>query len=797
MKISENWLREWVNPALDAVQIGEQLTMAGLELDDIATIAQAFSGVVVGQVLELEPHPDADRLRVAKVDVGQDEPLQIVCGAPNVAVGIKAPVALVGAVLPAVDGKPFVIKKGKLRGVASEGMLCGGSEIDCDDGIDGLLILSDDAPIGKDVREYLGLDNQVLDIAITPNRGDCFSVRGIAREVALANELPFCEPFERVCLPQTGKLIQTVSVQTSACPRYIAQVVAGLSAKTPSPQFIKQALTASGIKPKNLLVDVTNYVLMELGQPLHAFDKNKLVGDISVRIAQAGEQLMLLNGTQIDLIGDELVICDEAGVIALAGIMGGLRTAVDDTTTQIVLESAFFDPLAIAGRARRFGLHTDASQRFERGVDFELPDRAIDRAVWLLHTHGGGEVHQKTLIQDVPHLPKRFPISVMVNDVTKRLGCDIDAQKMLSILNALDIDSTLQANTLIATPPSHRFDISIKEDIIEEIARIYGYDNIPNQLPNFAARLFDNPSQHAVADIKSSLVGQGYFEAVSFSFVDQKLERCFDGDLPPPLVLANPISSELAVMRRTVLSSLLPCVLYNQNRQQNRVRLFETGLVFLKDAQLLNQTQRLGMVAIGSVAGESPWAKDKPMDFFEFKADVESILKDTTSSIHYRRSVKPFLHGGQSADVYVADQLVGYFGQLHPKITKQLELPITWVAEFELEALIALHQQSVIMVPSRFPSVRRDFAFVVDKALAWQDVADVVAKHAGQWHNQTVLFDVYADERLGASKQSIAFGVIWQHQERTLTDDEIKRCANDIVLALEQSFDAKLRDANS
>lgn len=797
MKISENWLRQWVNPALTAKQIGEQLTMAGLELDGLDKVAKDFSDVVIGEVLEVARHPDADKLKITKVNVGEHkEPLQIVCGAPNVAVGVRVPVALIGAELPPVEGdKPFKIKKGKLRGVESCGMLCGGSEIDCDDGVDGLLILPKDAPIGENIRTYLGLDDHIFDIAITPNRGDCLSVRGIAREVAVLNQLPFALPFEQTTSDIVCQATQAVSVETSDCPRYLAQVVENLSGTTPSPAWLSQALNACGIRPRNLLVDVTNYVLLELGQPLHAFDKDKLVGAICVRYAKQGETLTLLNEQTITLTGDELVIADEAGAIALAGIMGGLRTAVTDSTTSIVLESAFFKPLAIAGRARRFGLHTDASQRYERGVDFDLPKLALDRAVSLLTQYGGGQAGKITTVESPDELPKRLAVHANVAQINRLLGTSLDGETMANILNALQIATHLDGDTLHATPPSHRYDIELAEDLTEEIARIYGYNRIDNRLPAFSSHLSDNRQADALAQLKGRLINHGYFEAVSFSFSDAKIEALFGFDTPP-LALANPISSELAVMRRTLLSSLLPCVQHNLNRQVSRVRLFETGLRFVGErADDLAQIQTLAVVATGLANPEQPY-DNKAMDFFDFKHDVESLLPlHLVSEIRYQRSLHNFLHTGQSADVVYQGQAIGYFGQLHPKIAQHLDLPTTWVAELDLATLIRLSLTlPTVKAPSKFPSVRRDFAVLVDESVIWQDILTTVKAHAGQALVDAWLFDVYAGERLPKGKKSLAFALVWQDDNGTLADEQINHFGQNVIQALAHEHQASLRD---
>ena len=799
MKISENWLRQWANPNLSAEQMGEQLTMAGLELDNLDKVAKDFSGIVVGEVLTVEQHPDADKLKVTTVNVGEHSPapLQIVCGAPNVAVGVRVPVALVGAKLPPSQGdEPFKIKKGKLRGVESHGMLCGGSEIDCDDGVDGLLILPQDAPIGMDIRAYLGLDNHVLDISITPNRGDCFSVRGIARELAVLNDLTFQLPFDDITAAVSENDSQAVSVETTDCPRYFAQVVTGLTGTTPSPKWIKQALNASGVKPRNLLVDVTNYVLLELGQPLHAFDADKLVGSIVVRHANPGETLELLNEQTITLQGDELVIADEQGVIALAGIMGGLRTAVTDSTTKVVIESAFFEQLVIAGRARRFGLHTDASQRFERGVDFELPKLALDRAVNLLHTLGGGKVGQITLAETLSALPSREAVTLPIASINKLLGADIATQTAVDILNSLQISTEVQDENLVATPPSHRFDISLPEDLVEEIARIYGYNNIANQLPAFTSNLFDNKRQNDLHNLKMALVNQGYFEAVSFSFSDAKVEALFDGShFAEPLALANPISSDLAVMRRTLLSSLLPCVQYNLNRQQTRVRLFETGLRFDGSAiASLQQIETLAMVAVGSVSPEQHH-DSRVMDFYDLKHDVQSVLpRAVISSISYQRSTQPFLHPGQSADIWYAGKRIGWLGQLHPQITKVLDLPTTWVAELDLQTVIEMHQPLVaIAAPSKFPQVRRDIAVVVAQSVEVQAMIDTIKQVGGALLQDTWLFDVYAGSNLPENQQSLAFALIWQDVEATLSDERVSQQMDTVLGTLHQQFNAALR----
>lgn len=799
MKISENWLRQWANPANTSDELGQQLTMAGLELDGSDTVAPEFSGVVVGEVITCEQHPDADRLRVTTVNIGTGENLQIVCGAPNVRTGLKVAVATVGAVLPPIDGKPFNIKKGKLRGIESQGMLCGASEIGLADEIDGILELPDDAPIGVDVRDYLGLDATIFDIAITPNRGDCFSALGLAREISVINRLPLSRPEIKVITPNTDKKVNVNVLNDEACPRYLAQYISNIDRTAKSPKWLVDNLMASGMRTHNFLVDVTNYVLLELGQPLHAFDADKIQGDIVVRLANQGETLELLNEQTITLTGDELVIADDVGALALAGIMGGMRSSVTDETTNIVLESAHFNQLAIAARARRFGLHTDASQRFERGVDFELPLMALHRATALIHEVAGAEVGQITTVENLDKLPKRSPIHLPYAKIEQLLGVALPSDEVVDILNRLEIVTQFDGDKFICQPPSHRFDINIAEDLVEEIARIHGYDHIKPRLPEFAVDMSYDDTADLTHELKLSLAASGYFEAVSFSFSDAKIEALFNDDkLGAVLPLANPISADLAVMRRTLLSSLLPVVSYNLNRQQPRVRLFETGLSFVgQNVDNLVQTPSLAMVATGLVAEEGIYDK-RVMDFFDLKRDVESLLPQhlNKTSLSYERADLAFLHPGQSAYLVVNGVHLGWFGQLHPSIAKALDLPAVWVAQFAIEDLIDLHRATdAITAPSKFPSVRRDLAFLVDKSVEWQDLVVDIRAAAGKYLTDLWLFDVYEGDRLPEDKKSLAFAMLFQNADATLEDDVSKKVMDDVASRLSDKHGAKLRDS--
>ncbi len=791
MKISENWLRTWVNPAIDSDTLSDQLTMLGLEVDELAPVAKPFTGVVVGEVLTVEQHPDADRLRVTTVNIGSGEPLQIVCGAPNVRAGMKAPVATIGAVLPG----DFKIKKGKLRGVESQGMLCGASEIDLEDKIDGLLELPDDAPVGVNIREYLKLDDNIIDISITPNRGDCFSIRGIAREVAVINQLQMNEP-EIKSVDATITDEKKVVINTDGAPRYLGRVIKNVNVKAATPEWMEQALARSGIRTHSILVDVTNYVLMELGQPMHAFDLAKIEGTVHVRQAQPQEKLQLLNDQEVELQDDVMVIADDQKALAIAGIMGGLASSVTDDTTDIFLESAFFAPLAIAGRARRFGLHTDSSQRYERGVDFELPLIAMNRASQLIQELAGGEFGPITVAEKSDLLPKREAIELKQAQVDQLLGYKVAAEFITDALTRLGCEVTVQADDeWSVVPPSHRYDMAIYQDLIEEVARIDGYDNIQISLPSMDVQLAKYQDRFEIAQLRQTVVTLGYQEAISFSFADAKLEKQLNPQVSP-LMLANPISSDLAAMRSTLLSSLMPCVQYNLNRQQSRVRFFELGLRFdyqnASSIQDLKQIPTLALVAVGSREPESWHAKPQPMDFFDFKGEVEEILAAGRVKVEYVRSERPWLHPGQSAEILVDGQSIGYLGRLHPSLENELDLSTTWVAELDQAAVLQSYVSNFTEL-SRFPSVRRDIALLISDNINVRDIQQLIEKTGGELLDSTWLFDVYTGQGVEEGKRSLAFALLWQHPSRTLEDAEIKSGMDNIIQVLENTYQATLR----
>ena len=791
MKISENWLRTWVNPAIDSDTLSDQLTMLGLEVDELVPAAKPFTGVVIGEVLTVVQHPDADRLRVTTVNIGSGEPLQIVCGAPNVRVGMKAPVATIGAVLPG----DFKIKKGKLRGVESQGMLCGASEIDLEDKIDGLLELPADAPVGTNIREYLNLDDHVIDISITPNRGDCFSIRGVAREIGVINQLPVTAPEIQEVAATIADQKQVV-VTTDGCPRYLGRVIKNVNTKAATPAWMEQALARSGIRQHSILVDITNYVLMELGQPLHAFDGGQVHGSVHVRQASANEKLVLLNEQEIELTEDVMVIADDVKALAIAGIMGGLSSSVTDETTEIFLESAFFAPLHIAGRARRYGLHTDASQRYERGVDFELPMIAMQRASQLIQTLAGGDFGPITVSEKTELLPKREAIELNQAQVDQLLGYQVPTAFITDALQRLGCDVTVTAEgKWTVVPPSHRYDMAIYQDLIEEVARIHGYDNIQISLPVIDVKLAKHQDQFELTQLRQTLVTLGYQEAISFSFADLKLEKQLNSQVNP-LALANPISSDLAVMRSTLLSSLIPCVQYNINRQQSRVRFFELGLRFdyqnAKSIEDLKQIPTLAMIAVGSKQIESWHGKAQVMDFFDLKGEVEEILAAGRVHVEYVRSDREWLHPGQSAEILVDGKSVGYLGRLHPSLENALDLSTTWIAELDQSAVLQTYVSNFTEL-SRFPSVRRDIALVISDKINVSEIQQLIEKTGGELLDSTWLFDVYTGQGVEQGKRSLAFALLWQHPSRTLEDAEIKSGMDHIIQVLEDTYQATLR----
>ncbi|OCJ24646.1 phenylalanine--tRNA ligase subunit beta [Serratia sp. 14-2641] len=795
MKFSELWLREWVNPAISSEALSDQITMAGLEVDGVEPVAGVFNGVVVGHVVECGQHPNADKLRVTKVDVGGERLLDIVCGAPNCRAGLKVAVATVGAVLPG----DFKIKAAKLRGEPSEGMLCSFSELAISDDHDGIIELPQDAPIGTDIRDYLQLNDSAIEISVTPNRADCLGIIGVARDVAVLNQLSLTEPDMSPVAATITDILPIRVEAPQACPRYLGRVVKGINVKAPSPLWMREKLRRAGIRSIDAVVDVTNYVLMELGQPMHAFDLNRIEGGIVVRMAHEGETLRLLDGNEAKLQADTLVIADQQKALAMGGIFGGEHSGVNDETQDVLLECAFFSPLSITGRARRHGLHTDASHRYERGVDPALQHKAMERATRLLIDICGGQAGPIIDVSDESTLPKRATIALRREKLDRLIGHVVPSEQVSDILRRLGCQVTELGDNWLAVAPSWRFDMEIEEDLVEEVARVYGYNNIPD-VPVRADLVM---TKHRESDltlkrVKTMLVDHGYQEAITYSFVDPKVQALLHPG-EEALILPSPISVEMSAMRLSLWTGLLSAVVYNQNRQQTRVRLFESGLRFVPDTAA-NLGIRQDVMLAGVIAGhthDEHWdLARKPVDFYDLKGDLESVLELTgkLSEIQFKAESNPALHPGQSAAIYLHGERVGFIGVVHPELERKLDLNGRTVV-FELEwnklASRAVPQAREV---SRFPANRRDIAVVVAENVAAEDIL-AECKKVGA--NQVVgvnLFDVYRGKGVAEGYKSLAISLVLQDTARTLEEEEIAATVAKCVEALKQRFQASLRD---
>lgn len=794
MKISEQWLREWVSLPYGRDELIARLTMAGLEVDAAMPVAGSFSGVVVGHIVGCEPHPEADKLRVCRVDAGQGEPVTIVCGAPNARAGLKAPLAMIGATLP----NDLVIKQARLRGIESHGMLCGAGELGMDIPGDGLLELPEDAPVGTDLRAWLQLDDVVLELGLTPNRSDCLGLLGLAREVAAFSRLPFQGLNIASVEPACDARFPVQVSAPSACPRYAGRVVRDVDLSRPSPMWLREKLRRSGIRSIDAVVDVTNFVMLELGQPMHAFDLDSLDGHIDVRLAREGEAITLLDGKEIELAPDTLLIADSSKPLAMAGVMGGQGSGVSTTTRNLMLESAFFAPLAIAGRARRYGLHTDSSHRFERGVDWRLQELAIERATRLIIDICGGVAGPLTLVESAGHLPPVAEIELRAERVEALLGLALPAEDIEDTLARLGMEVSTQESgrrwTVLA--PSHRFDIAIAEDLVEELARIYGYDRLPTRLPRGDFHIAAQPEgQLDLARLRRALVARGYQEVVTYSFVDPLLQKQLDPDVEP-LALANPISADMAVMRTTLWAGLLGAARHNVHRQQPRLRLFEAGLRFVPSADGLKQEPVLAGLLLGPALPEG-WAQPaRKVDFYDAKGDLEALFSLTglPSVFAVEPAAHPALHPGQSARICRDGVEVGALGALHPRLQRELDLPgNVFLFEIRQSALLAggLPQHREL---SRFPAVRRDVALIVDRKVPVAEILALARGAAGETLRDIVVFDVYEGTGVGENSRSVALGLTFQHASRTLTDDEVSAWVDSAVSLLKQQVSAALRE---
>ncbi|MGS2722685.1 phenylalanine--tRNA ligase subunit beta [Porticoccus sp. GXU_MW_L64] len=796
MKFSESWLREWANPQITTEELMAQITMAGLEVDGVEPAAAEFSGVVVGEIVAIEQHPDADKLRVCQVAGNGNETVQVVCGAPNARLGLKTAFATVGAKLPG----DFTIKKAKLRGVESFGMLCSEDELGASDSADGIWELPADAPTGADLRDYLDLNDQLIEVDLTPNRGDCLSVRGVAREVAVLNRVDVNEVAIAPVTPQIDDVLPIELIADDACPNYVGRIIRNVDTNKPTPQWMQEKLRRSGLRSIDPVVDVTNYVLLELGQPLHAFDANKVDGGIRVRMAEEGEPLKLLDGSDVTLRADTLVIADHSKAVAMAGIMGGDSTAMSAGSKDVFLECAYFNPLAIAGRARSYGMHTDASHRYERGVDPQLQEAAIERATQLLLDIAGGQPGPLNRASCEDKLPKPATVKLRKTRLQQQLGLTLDDDAVVEMLTRLGLELvSSDDNSWQFKSPSWRFDIAIEADLIEEIARIYGYNRLPTT--TLEAPLPILPKQEAqvgTAALRQQLISRGYREAITYSFVDPQQQKLVEPHAAT-IELANPISADMGVMRTGLWVGLLNTLKHNLNRQQNRVRLFETGLRFVpeKDNDLEGLQQQ--PVIAGLISGprlEEGWLHEKDtVDFYDLKGDVEALLNlcGEGRQFTFAKGEHSALHPGQCARVCRDGRAIGLLGKLHPSVQKSLGLgQDAFLFEIALDGVRDARLPSFQEV-SKYPEVRRDIALLVDRDVAVGDLALTARQSAGSALVDLKIFDVYHGKGIDNNRKSIALGLIFRDLSRTLNEQEVTQSVDAVVGKLEQQYGATLR----
>ncbi|MGP1678802.1 MAG: phenylalanine--tRNA ligase subunit beta [Burkholderiales bacterium] len=798
MKFSELWLRSLVDPPLNTAQLAHALTMAGLEVETIEPAAALFSKVVVAEVLEVARHPNADRLSLCKVNVGEPAPLSIVCGAPNVVAGMRVPCALIGARLTGEDGAAFEIKPVKMRGVESQGMLCSAKELGIADDHSGLLPLAADAPIGRDVREVLALDDTVFTLKLTPNRADCLSLLGVAREVAAITGARFKPPQIKPIPAQCEARHPVKITAPEGCGRFAGRVIRNVNAAAPVPEWMVQRLARAGQRSISALVDVTNYVMLELGRPLHVYDLDKLSGAIDVRFGRKGERLKLLNEQTVDV--DETVLCitDASGPIGLAGIMGGDSTKAETDSRNIFLESAFFFPDVVAGRTRRYNFSSDAAHRFERGVDFDNNVDGIERATELILEICGG-VPGPT-VDDVARLPERKPVHVRSARARKVLGIELADAEIGDIFARLELAATKTTDGYSVTPPSYRFDIAIEEDLIEEIARIHGYERIPASRPRVRAAMREQPETvRPLTRVKEAIAARDYQEVVNFSFVEAEWERDLCSN-EAPVKLLNPISVQHAVMRSSLAGSLIANVRYNLNRKQGRVRVFELGRVFRADAAVadgpltvggIDQPLKLAAIAYGPARPEQWGLVQRNVDFYDLKGDIESLL--VPWRLRFERSAHPALHPGRAANVMIDGKTIGWLGELHPRWQQKYELPLAPVLfELDLAAMLAAPMPQYREV-SKFPPVIRDLAVLVDEAVPAQALLEAMQSSRPALVQDLWLFDLYRGKGVAADKKSLAFRVVMQDTSKTLTDLETEAAMAQLLQLLVQRFGAKLR----
>jgi phenylalanyl-tRNA synthetase beta chain len=789
MKISESWLREWANPDITTEILLDQLTMAGLEVEGLELAGPLLDKVVIGEILSIEQHPDADKLRVCQVSNGSDT-VAVVCGAPNARQGLKVAFAQVGAVLPGMK-----IKKAKLRGVESFGMLCSGSELELSEGSNGILELPLNAPVGTSIYEYFQLNDNIIEVDLTPNRGDCLCVAGVAREVAAVNRVDLTEVDCHEVKPTIKDVFPVTLLASEACPHYVGRIIKGIDSSAITPTWMQEKLRRCGLRPISPVVDVTNYVMMEIGQPMHGFDFDHLDGGINVRMAKAGESFTLLDQSTVECRADTLVIADDKKPLALAGIMGGLDSSVQGGTKNIFLEAAFFAPILLAGKARSYGMHTDSSHRFERGVDSGLQMKAIHRATALLLEIVGGEagpVIEACAEQYIPVMPE---IKLRYPRIKRLLGIDVSKDEVSVMLTSLNMRVVDQTDSWLVTAPSYRFDINIEADLIEEIGRMVGYNNIEGtkELAHVQMAGFSE-TQVALNNIHDVLVEQGFYQAITYSFVSPELQAILDPG-QATLKLANPISADMSTMRTRLLPGLLQALQYNVNRQQSKVRLFETGLCFRPETEGLQQHQHLAAVVTGARHDEGIYSQSESLDFYDIKGYLESVLNLARGSkFRFDKTSNPILHPGQGADVYLGEVLVGFVGSLHPTVLSELHLsqPV-FVFELELAPILEANLPKFTEL-SKYPSIRRDISLAVDTDVSAQSLIDCIRSVKSEILHDVFVFDVYTGKEVRNSLKSVALGLILQDFSRTLVEEDVEKLIDKVLTELKIQYNAVLRE---
>ena len=792
MKFSERWVREWVDPPIDTEELAARLTAIGLEVESATPVAGSIRQVTVAEIVGVAPHPGADKLRLCEVADGGGDVYRVVCGAPNVRPGMRAAFARPGARLP--DGSK--IRKSRIRGEVSQGMLCSARELELGDEADGILDLGAGAPLGADLAEWLALDDVVIEVGLTPNRGDCLCIAGVAREIAAASRIATRRRERAPAVPPRIDDVLPIALDAPRrCPRYVGRVVRGIDPGAASPLWMTERLRRCGVRPLSAVVDVTNYVMLELGQPMHAFDLGRLDSGIRVRNGRKDESLTLLDGSVVELDGDALVIADESRPVALAGIMGGLESGVTGTTRDVFLESAWFEPRTIALEARRRGMHTDASHRFERTVAPDLQREAMERATKLLVDVAGGEPGPVVEAADGGHGPRAEPVPLRRARIRRVLGTEIPAHEVHDVLVRLGMRVEETEAGWIVTPPPYRPDIGIEEDLIEEVARIAGFENLPETAPaaglSVAARAEGDVD---VARIRGRLVERGYHEAVTYSFVDAALQAriapALDG-----VVLANPIASDMGVMRTTLWPGLIGAAIHNVNRQQPRVRLFETGLVFISDGDRIRQPQMIGAVAVGPVVPEQWTHEPRAVDFYDVKGDVEALLTLSGRAAGFVADAHPALHPGQAAAIVQCGERIGTIGTLHPALASELKLPGAVLFELRLDS-IRTGTVPKFRALSRFPAVRRDLSLVVPEAVPASEVRECIERAGAGVLEDLKPFDVYFGEGIDSGMKSISLALIFQSRSRTLDDTEVNAALSVILDSLAGELGAALRESH-